>query len=57
VLGPGALDDLIARLDAHAAEMLGHGRTLFERWLDDVAGSRNLAHGARDRGEASKPAL
>jgi GMP synthase (glutamine-hydrolysing) len=34
VLGPGAIDDLIGRLDEHAAEMLGHGSRLFERWLD-----------------------
>ena len=34
VLGPGAADELIARLDDHAAEMLGHGRTIFARWLD-----------------------
>ena len=34
VLGPGALDDLIGALDAHAEELLGHGRRLFERWLD-----------------------
>jgi GMP synthase-like glutamine amidotransferase len=45
VLGPGALDDLIGALDAHATALLGHGRLLFERWLDAtvanaVAGSR-----------------
>jgi GMP synthase (glutamine-hydrolysing) len=34
VLGPGALDDLIARLEAHSEHMLDHGRGLFERWLD-----------------------
>jgi GMP synthase (glutamine-hydrolysing) len=34
VLGPGALDDLVGRLDEHANVMLGHGRGLFERWLD-----------------------
>jgi GMP synthase (glutamine-hydrolysing) len=34
VLGPGALDDLIARLEAHSEHMLDHGRRLFERWLD-----------------------
>ena len=34
VLGPGAADDLIARLDDHASEMLGHGREIFARWLD-----------------------
>jgi GMP synthase (glutamine-hydrolysing) len=40
VLGPGALGDLIRRLEAHAGEVLGHGRRLFERWLD-VADARN----------------
>jgi len=34
VLGPGALDDLIGRVDEHAAAMLGHASSLFERWLD-----------------------
>jgi GMP synthase (glutamine-hydrolysing) len=34
VLGRGALDDLIGRLEEHATEMLGHGSGLFERWLD-----------------------
>jgi GMP synthase (glutamine-hydrolysing) len=34
VLGPGAADDLIARLDDHASEMLGSGRKIFARWLD-----------------------
>jgi GMP synthase (glutamine-hydrolysing) len=36
VLGPGALDDLVGRLDEHADEMLGHADRLFERWLDHV---------------------
>jgi GMP synthase (glutamine-hydrolysing) len=34
VLGPGALDNLIGRLDEHATDMLGHASRLFERWLD-----------------------
>ncbi len=34
VLGPGALDDLIAALEVHAADLLAHGRRLFERWLE-----------------------
>ena len=34
VLGPGALDDLVVGIERHAAEMLGHARTLFARWLD-----------------------
>jgi GMP synthase-like glutamine amidotransferase len=33
VLGPGALDRLIAELEAHANGLLSHGRRLFERWL------------------------
>jgi GMP synthase-like glutamine amidotransferase len=36
VLGPGAMDDLVARIDDRAAEMLACGRALFERWLDTV---------------------
>jgi GMP synthase-like glutamine amidotransferase len=36
VLGPGSLPRLIADLDAHANEMRGHGRRMFERWLDLV---------------------
>jgi GMP synthase (glutamine-hydrolysing) len=34
VLGPGALERLVARLEEHSAEMLGHARGLFRRWLD-----------------------
>jgi GMP synthase (glutamine-hydrolysing) len=34
VLGPGALEDLLAHLEAHSTEMLGHARRLFGRWLD-----------------------
>jgi GMP synthase-like glutamine amidotransferase len=34
VLGPGALDGLMARLAASSDELLGVGRQLFERWLD-----------------------
>ena len=34
VLGPGALDDLVARLERLSGVMLGHARTLFERWLE-----------------------
>jgi GMP synthase (glutamine-hydrolysing) len=33
VLGPGALDELVVRLEAHAETMLEHGRRLFQRWL------------------------
>ena len=34
VLGAGALDHLIGMLEEQAAELLAHGRRLFERWLD-----------------------
>jgi GMP synthase-like glutamine amidotransferase len=34
VLGPGALEDLIASLEQHAHTMLGHASRLFEHWLD-----------------------
>jgi GMP synthase-like glutamine amidotransferase len=33
VLGPGALDRLIAELEARADGLLSHGRRLFARWL------------------------
>jgi GMP synthase (glutamine-hydrolysing) len=33
VLGPGALEGLIASLERNADEMLGHASRLFERWL------------------------
>jgi GMP synthase (glutamine-hydrolysing) len=36
VLGPGSADSFVAQIDEHADEMLGHGRGLFERWLDRV---------------------
>jgi GMP synthase-like glutamine amidotransferase len=39
VLGPGALEDLIERLAAHADVMLGHARSLFERWVQHVRDS------------------
>jgi GMP synthase (glutamine-hydrolysing) len=34
VLGEGALDRLIAELEARADGLLSHGRQLFERWLN-----------------------
>ena len=34
VLGPGALERLIAQLEDDADAMLGQARQLFERWLD-----------------------
>jgi GMP synthase (glutamine-hydrolysing) len=36
VLGPGSAERFVAQIDEHADEMLGHGRALFERWLDRV---------------------
>jgi GMP synthase (glutamine-hydrolysing) len=36
VLGPGATDDFVARIEERSTEMLAHGRALFERWLDAV---------------------
>jgi hypothetical protein len=33
-LGPGALDALIADLEARGAGLLEVGRTVFSRWLD-----------------------
>jgi GMP synthase-like glutamine amidotransferase len=33
-------DELLRAVDEHAAQMLGHGRTLFERWLDRVVAPR-----------------
>ena len=34
VLGPGAETALVDELAAHADELRGHGRALFERWLE-----------------------
>jgi GMP synthase (glutamine-hydrolysing) len=38
VLGPGSATALVDQLAAHADELRGHGRRLFERWLDLFAG-------------------
>jgi GMP synthase-like glutamine amidotransferase len=38
VLGPGALDRLLAELEASADGVLSDGRRLFERWLGAVHG-------------------
>jgi GMP synthase (glutamine-hydrolysing) len=38
VLGPGALDRLIAELEASADGVLSEGRRLFERWLGAMRG-------------------
>lgn len=37
VLGPGALDKLLAQLEARGEELLEQGRRLFERWLEAAA--------------------
>jgi GMP synthase-like glutamine amidotransferase len=34
VLGPGALDRLVAQVEEHSTEMVARARTLFGRWLD-----------------------
>jgi GMP synthase-like glutamine amidotransferase len=36
VLGPGAASRFVTRIEERGPEMLGHGRHLFERWLDRV---------------------
>ena len=41
-LGPGAADDFVRRIEEHSTEMLGHGRALFERWLDTVVVPRTV---------------
>ncbi len=38
VLGPGALDRLLAELEARSDGVLSDGRRLFERWLEAVHG-------------------
>jgi GMP synthase (glutamine-hydrolysing) len=38
-LGPGSAADFIRRIEERSTEMLGHGRALFERWLDTVVGT------------------
>jgi len=40
VLGPGGADRLLGAVAERADEMLAHGRTLFERWLDHVVEPR-----------------
>ena len=39
-LGDGGADQLVGAVRDHAGEMLGYGRTLFERWLDLVVEPR-----------------
>jgi GMP synthase-like glutamine amidotransferase len=39
-LGEGGADRLVGAVREHAGEMLGYGRTLFERWLDLVVEPR-----------------
>ena len=35
-LGPGSVSGFLGSIEVRAGEMLGHGRALFERWLDHV---------------------
>ncbi len=35
-LGPGSAVDFVRQVEERSAEMLAHGRSLFERWLDAV---------------------
>jgi GMP synthase-like glutamine amidotransferase len=48
VLGPGATGDFVAGIGEHSAEMLAHGRGLFERWLDAVVVPRTAGGTAPD---------
>jgi GMP synthase (glutamine-hydrolysing) len=50
VLGPGATGDFVARIEERSAEMLAHGRGLFERWLDTIVVTRvSPLQGSRGR--------
>jgi GMP synthase-like glutamine amidotransferase len=42
-LGPGTATAFLERIEREAATMLGHGRSLFERWLDRVVEPRLAA--------------
>jgi len=44
-LGPGTAPAFLAGIEAGADEMLGHGRALFERWLDRVVEPRPYVTG------------
>ena len=46
VLGPGASVDFVAQIEARSEEILTHGRTLFERWLDAIVMPRVAAGAA-----------
>lgn len=37
-LGPGSLEPLMDDFAAVAAEMQGHARTMFQRWMDVAVG-------------------
>ena len=39
-LGPGAAADFVAAIESSSAEMLAHGRSLFERWLSAIVEPR-----------------
>ena len=47
-LGPDTAADFLRRIEEQTGEMLGHGRALFERWLDRVV-EPNLASGTSAR--------
>jgi GMP synthase-like glutamine amidotransferase len=39
-LGPGAAADFVADIESRSAEMLAHGRSLFERWISAIVEPR-----------------
>jgi GMP synthase (glutamine-hydrolysing) len=43
VLGPGAAGELVRAVDERSGEMLRHGRSVFERWLDRIVVPRAQA--------------
>jgi GMP synthase-like glutamine amidotransferase len=49
VLGPGALEGLLAQMEGTADGMRSHGRAMFERWLDLIPhrGSGEPSRGRR----------
>jgi GMP synthase (glutamine-hydrolysing) len=46
VLGPGALQELVERLEAHAETMGERARALFERWLEAAKKATPVSRGA-----------
>jgi GMP synthase (glutamine-hydrolysing) len=55
VLGPGALTDLIARIEEHAEEMSSNAATLFERWLDVAYASSGTERARARSAETTSP--